>query len=66
MTTTLEALTTLSHRVARCFHRLFSRLLRKAEVEISITFCFPPFFKISLDYKADLGDPAAEQKPRPA
>ncbi len=66
MTTTLAALATLSHRVARCFHHLFSRLLRKAEVDISITFCFLPFFKISLDYKADLRDPADDKKPRPA
>ena len=64
MTTSLQALATLSRRVARFFHRLFSRLTRKANLAINISIAIPPFFKISLAYKADLGKPANDNKPR--
>jgi len=54
MTTTVQALTHLSHRIARSFHRLFSRLTRKAELAITVTLTIPPFLKVSFAYKADL------------
>lgn len=54
MTTTIQALTHLSHRVARSFHRLFNRLTRKAELAITVTLAIPPFLKVNLAYKADL------------
>jgi hypothetical protein len=58
MTTTIQALTNLGHRVARSFHRLFNRLTRKAELAITVTLAVPPFLKVNLAYKADLAKSA--------
>jgi hypothetical protein len=54
MTTAIQALTDLSHRVTRSFHRLFNRLTRKAEPAITVTLAIPPFLKVNLAYQADL------------
>ena len=58
MTTTVKALANLSRRVARNFHRLFSRLFRKAELSFGLTIAIPPFVKMEFHYKKPL-------KPRP-
>ncbi|GAB0119873.1 hypothetical protein [Acidisoma sp. 7E03] len=55
MTTTFEALATLSRRVAARFHRLFNRLTRKAELTFAITVAIPPFLKMEAHYKTDFG-----------
>jgi hypothetical protein len=65
MTTTIQALTNLSHRVARTFHRLFNRLIRKAELTFKITVAIPPFLKMEVGYKTDLGTAANDNDPRP-
>ena len=51
MTTTVKALATMSRRVARYFHRLFSPLFRKAELSFGVTVAIPPFLKMELHYK---------------
>jgi hypothetical protein len=51
MTTTVEALAKLSRRVARNFHRLFSRIFRKAELSFGLTIAIPPFVKMEFNYK---------------
>lgn len=65
MTTTIKALANLSRRVARTFHRLFSRLTRKAEFTCTITVGIPPFLQMHLAYKAELGKPANDNHRRP-
>ena len=65
MTTTIQALANLSHRVARAFHRLFNRLTRKAELTLMISVAVPPFFKMVLRYKTDLRKPANDNHRRP-
>jgi hypothetical protein len=41
MTTTFKALANLSRRVAARFHRLFNRLIRKAEIHLRRHRCHP-------------------------
>jgi hypothetical protein len=67
VTTTIQALANLSRRFARAFHRLFNRLTRKAELTLVITVAIPPFLKMELGYKTDLGKPANDNHrcPRP-
>lgn len=64
MTTTIKALANLSRRVARQFHRLFNRLTRKAEFTCTVTIAIPPFLKMELGYKKDLGTPANDNHRR--
>jgi hypothetical protein len=65
MTTTIQALANWSHRVARTFHKLFNRLIRKAELTFKITVSIPPFLKMEVGYKTDLGTAANDNDPRP-
>jgi len=65
MTTTFEALATLSRHVAARFHRLFNRLTRKAELTLAITVAIPPFFKMEAHYKKDFGMKAHDKYLRP-
>lgn len=65
MTTSIKALANLSRRVARTFHRLFNRLTRKAEVTLHVTIAIPPFLKMEVGYKTDLGKPANDNHRRP-
>ncbi|HZZ58146.1 MAG TPA: hypothetical protein VFE31_09975 [Opitutaceae bacterium] len=65
MTTTIKALANLSRRVARAFHRLYNRLTRKAAFTCTITVAVPPFLKMEVGYKADLGKPANDNHRRP-
>ena len=64
MTTTIKALANLSHRVARSFHKLFNRLIRKAELTFKITVAIPPFLKMEVGYKTDFGTAANGNHPR--
>jgi hypothetical protein len=65
MTTTIKAFANLSHRVARTFHKLLSRLIRKAELTVKITVAIPPFLTMELGYKTDFGKAANDNHPRP-
>jgi hypothetical protein len=65
MTTTIKALAKLSRRVATRFHRLFNRLIRKAELTLALTVAIPPFLKIEVRYKKDFGTSANDNHRRP-
>lgn len=65
MTTSIKALAHLSRRVATAFHKLFNRLTRKAEFTCTVTIAIPPFLKMQLGYKTDLGKPANDNHRRP-
>jgi hypothetical protein len=65
MTTTIKALANLGHRVARTFHRLCNRLIRKAELTFKITVAIPPFLTMELGYKRDFTKAANDNHPRP-
>jgi hypothetical protein len=54
----------LNHRVARSFRRLFARLTRQATLDLACTVAVPPFIKIAIAYKSDLGEPANDNRPR--
>jgi hypothetical protein len=64
MNTTVEALAKLSRRVARKFHRLFSRIFRKAELTFGITVSVPPFIKMEVHYKKAFETPANDNRRR--
>lgn len=64
MTTTISALATLSRRVARSFHRLLARPIRKATLAVTVTVAVPPFIKVAVTYKADLGKAANDNRPQ--
>lgn len=68
MTTTVEALAKLSRRIARCFHRLFSRIFRKAEMTFGLTISIPPFVKMELHFKKvfEVSSSALRRSRRPA
>lgn len=38
------------------------RYARKAGIKIGITVAVPPFLKVALDYTADLGEPANDNR----
>ena len=65
MTTTFKALANLSRRVAARFHRLFNRLIRKAELTFVVTVAIPPFLKMEVRYKKDFAKPANDNRRRP-
>lgn len=50
--------------IARTLHRILHRLSRKARIKLGITVSLPPFLKIALDYSADIGEPANDNKPQ--
>lgn len=50
--------------IARTLHRIIHRLSRKARIKLGITVSLPPFLKIALDYQADIGEAANDNRPR--
>ncbi|MBW4025609.1 MAG: hypothetical protein HIU92_21275 [Proteobacteria bacterium] len=64
MTTTVKALANLSRRVARKFHRLFSRIFRKAEMTFGLTIAIPPFVKMEIHFKKTFVPANDNHRPR--
>lgn len=63
MNTAISALTRTAHDIRRAITRLATRLTRRAEIKVRISFSVPPFLKLVVDYKADLREAANDNKP---
>jgi len=63
MNTAISALTRTAHDIRLAITRLATRLARRAEIKVRISFSVPPFLKLVVDYKADLRQAANDNKP---
>lgn len=64
MNTAISALTRTTRSIRRTINRIARRLTRKASINLGITVLVPPFLKCVLSYKADIGEPANDNKRR--
>jgi hypothetical protein len=64
MNTANLAITRTSSSIRRAVNRIARRLTRKASIKLGITVSVPPVVKLVFDYKADIGEPANDNRPR--
>ena len=64
MNTAIPAITRTSRSIRRTVNRIARRLTQKASIKLGITVWVPPFLKFVLDYKADIGDAANDNRRR--
>jgi hypothetical protein len=64
MNTAISAITRTSRSIRRAVNRIARRLTRKASITLGITVSVSPFVKFVFDYKADIGEPANDNRPR--
>jgi hypothetical protein len=64
MNTAIPAITRTSRSIRRAVNGIARRLTRKASITLGITVSVPPFVKFVFDYKADIGEPANDNRPR--
>ena len=64
MKTAISAITRTSRSVRGALNRIARRLTCKASIKLGITVSVPPFVKFVFDHKADIGEPANDNRRR--
>ena len=64
MNTAHSTLARTGGSLRRAISHIACRLTRKASISIGVTVSAPPFLRLALDYKADIGKAANDNKRR--